>query len=129
MGRSSDAAPQVLHDSDGARLPESDRYPGPNDEKMDEDEAYEQVSKMLEEMPEPSSGAAEASEGNPDGDMHLGLLANIQDEYVKYGCHVGEVFSPPRVNVIAKKIGLRPGFSLDLNVNDPEDNKPWAMGL
>ena len=23
------------------------------------------------------------------------------------------------------KLGLIPGFSLDLSVNDPEDNEPW----
>ena len=36
-----------------------------------------------------------------------------------------EIYSPPRVNAIANMWNLLPGWSLDLMVNDPEDNKPW----
>ncbi len=39
--------------------------------------------------------------------------------------HVTEIYSPPRVNAMAEKINMNPGFSLDLTVNDPEDGMPW----
>ena len=39
--------------------------------------------------------------------------------------HVSEIYSPPRVTAIADQFGMRPGFALGLNVNDPFDNKPW----
>ena len=37
---------------------------------------------------------------------------------------VSEVYSPPRVVALAHKFGLRPGFSLDITVDD-ETGKPW----
>ena len=39
--------------------------------------------------------------------------------------HVTELHSPPRVNSMIERMGLAPGFSLDLTTNDPEDNQPW----
>ena len=36
-----------------------------------------------------------------------------------------EVYSPPRVNGLAKQLGVIPGMSLDLTVEDPDDGKPW----
>ena len=126
LGRDAgDEVPPPDGDSAGARLPPSDAYPGPNEGHMDEDDAYEQVNKMLDQMPGIDGSAAAEPSAAPGEDMNMGLIANIVSEYIKYGCHVGEVFSPPRVNVIARKIGLRPGFSLDLNINDPEDTVPW----
>ena len=67
----------------------------------------------------------------PDDDM-LGstdtrLLAQIAIEYIQYGNHISELFSPPRVTHIATKIGLKPGFALDLTQVDPEDGKPWDL--
>ena len=38
---------------------------------------------------------------------------------------ISETYSPPRVVPHAEKAGLIPGWSLDLTVNDPDDNKPW----
>ena len=40
------------------------------------------------------------------------------------GVDVSEIYSPPRVVALATRYGLRPGFSLDLSVND-ECGKPW----
>ena len=59
--------------------------------------------------------------------MNLGLLANIAIEYIKYGKHVSEVYSPPRVTHIAKKVGLSTGFALDLTQLDPDDGMPWDL--
>ena len=33
--------------------------------------------------------------------------------------------SPPRVNLMAEKLGIKPGMSLDLTVEDPDDGMPW----
>ena len=41
--------------------------------------------------------------------------------------HVSELYYPPRLNLYARELGLRPGFSLDLLVNYPVDNKPWDL--
>lgn len=38
---------------------------------------------------------------------------------------VAEAYSPPRVAVMANKIGLRGGWSLDLTTHD-EDGTPWG---
>ena len=60
---------------------------------------------------------AEEEEGeNNDSDM--GLIATIAIEYTKFGNHVSELFSPPRVTKIATKIGLHAGFALDLTQQD-----------
>ncbi len=96
---------------------------------MDEDDAYQQVNKMLDEIPDSGDSAEAVPSETPGEEIDMGMISNINSKYIKYGSHVAEVFSPPRVNVIAKKIGLSPGFSLDLNVNDPEDNRPWDFTL
>ena len=36
--------------------------------------------------------------------------------------HVSEIYSPPRINALAKKHGLVPGFALDILVNDENGN-------
>ena len=38
---------------------------------------------------------------------------------------VSEFYSPPRVTAYASRLGLSPGFALDLTVIDPDDGKPW----
>ena len=45
------------------------------------------------------------------------------------GRHVSEIYSPPRVTSYAHKLGLLPGFALDLLENDPYDNKPWDFRI
>jgi hypothetical protein len=60
-----------------------------------------------------------------DADMPVGMLAQLAIEYIKYGHHVSEIYSPLRVNRAATKIGLKPGFSLDLTETDPYDGMPW----
>ena len=57
--------------------------------------------------------------------MEVGFLAHIAIEYIKFGKHVAEVFSPPRVTSTASKIGLRAGFALDLTQVEGETGKPW----
>ena len=39
--------------------------------------------------------------------------------------HITEVYSPPRVTAMAKRMSMIPGFALDLTQLDPDDNKPW----
>ena len=38
---------------------------------------------------------------------------------------VMEVFSKPRVDGMADRLGIIPGASLDLTSIDPEDGMPW----
>ena len=51
------------------------------------------------------------------------------DELKKFGndvhYHVSEVYSPPRVTSMAKKMRLVPGMTFDLTVDDPDDGQPW----
>ena len=57
--------------------------------------------------------------------MDIGLINNINDEYVKFGHHVSEVFSPLRVIKEASKVGLSVGWALDLTQINPDDGKHW----
>ena len=72
------------------------------------------------------SGENERSEPN---DMQIGILANLAIEYIKYGKHVSELFSPPRVCRAALKIGLKPGMSFDMTETDPDDGEPWDFTI
>ena len=38
---------------------------------------------------------------------------------------VSEIYSPPRVSALARRMGLRKGFALDLTVVGPDDGRPW----
>ena len=38
---------------------------------------------------------------------------------------VMEIYSPPRVDEVARKYGLKEGYSLDLTTVDPLDGEPW----
>ena len=38
---------------------------------------------------------------------------------------VTEIFSPPRINGVAERLGIIKGISLDLTTTDPDDGKPW----
>ena len=60
-----------------------------------------------------------------DEGMDVGLLAQIAIEHIKFGVHVAEVFSPPRVTALADKVNLSAGFALDLTQVDAETGKPW----
>ena len=60
------------------------------------------------------------------------ILKNSWKEIRMYGKgaqqikqHVSELYSPPRVTAMAEKMGMIPGFALDLTVRDPEDGMPW----
>ena len=39
--------------------------------------------------------------------------------------HVSEIYSPPRITKMARKMGLAAGWALDLTEVDPDDNEPW----
>ena len=39
--------------------------------------------------------------------------------------HVSEIYSPPRITEMARKMGLEAGWALDLTEVDPDDNEPW----
>ena len=57
-------------------------------------------------------------------DLSMRLIATIASEYIKFGVHVSEVFSPPRATKLAAKVGLHPGFALDLTQSD-SDGSVW----
>jgi len=57
--------------------------------------------------------------------MDVGLLAQIAIEHIKFGVHVAELFSPPRVTALAVKVGFSAGFAFDLTQVDAETGKPW----
>jgi hypothetical protein len=40
---------------------------------------------------------------------------------------VSEVYSPHRINSVVDRMGLVPGFSLDLTTVDPGHNRPWGF--
>ncbi len=42
---------------------------------------------------------------------------------------VAEVYSPTRVTGMAEKFNLKPGWALDLTMNDPDDDKPWDFSM
>ena len=42
--------------------------------------------------------------------------------------HVSEVWSPPRVNILASQYGLQPGFSYDIQTDD-ENGNPWDFDI
>ena len=72
--------------------------------------------------------AKPAAEGSSIAEsMELGYLGQQLDKHLKLlegNMDVGELFSPPRVNQVANKFQLRPGWSLDLTTVD-EDGRPW----
>ena len=41
---------------------------------------------------------------------------------------IAEMYSPPRMVKLARQLGLRDGWSLDLTREDPDDGKPWDFG-
>ena len=57
-------------------------------------------------------------------EMDVGLLAQIAIEHSKFGVHVAEICSPPRVTALASKVNLNPGIALDLTQVDAETGKP-----
>ena len=71
----------------------------------------------------------------PDVDMatdqsnniHINMLAQVAIEYINYGAHVSEVYSPLRVGKLASKLGLSAGTSFDLTQVDPDDGQPWEL--
>ena len=88
------------------------------------DDLQEAAEMFMSDDEDIEVGDGQVPEGAGE-DVSIGLLANIAQEYIKFGKHVSEIFSPPRVTKVANKIGLRSGFALDLSVDDPEDGKPW----
>ncbi len=42
---------------------------------------------------------------------------------------VAEVYSPPRITKMARRMGLKAGWALDLTEVDPEDNQPWDFSI
>ena len=45
------------------------------------------------------------------------------------GNAVMEVFSQPRVNGMAERLGIMPGLSLDLTGIDKDDGQPWDVNV
>ena len=89
----------------------------------EDDQAFDIFMGDQGESPEPVPAPAQGR--NSEETMDVGLLASIAIEYIKFGKHVAEIYSPPRVTKVASKIGLRTGFALDLSVNNPISDKPW----
>jgi len=69
------------------------------------------------------------NESTEPADMQIGILAQLAIEYIKYGKHVSELFSPPRVCRAAFKVGLKPGMSFDMTETDPDDGEPWDFTI
>ena len=42
---------------------------------------------------------------------------------------VTEIYSPPRITAMAKKMGLKDGWALDLTETDEDDNQPWDFSI
>ena len=42
---------------------------------------------------------------------------------------VAEVYSPPRITEMARKLGMRPGWALDLTATDEDDGTHWDFSL
>ena len=80
---------------------------GQKEVEMEEEEQNEGVNSEAE-MYSPTSPASEDNASQAD-DISVGMLAAIAIEYIKYGKHVSEIYSPPRVTRIAKNIGLKSG--------------------
>ncbi|CAE7546001.1 unnamed protein product [Symbiodinium natans] len=75
---------------------------------------------------DPSAGSAG---GNGDGEIELGqltecLCAVLRDARAKGT--ISEIFSPPRVAAQAHVVGMRPGFSIDLETQRP-DGDYWDL--
>ena len=51
-------------------------------------------------------------------------LSAVVRQMKAIGADVSEIYSPPRVVALARKHGLREGFSLDLTTQD-ESGMPW----
>ena len=58
------------------------------------------------------------------GDNLGSLLNSVTMAQMREQMDVAEVYSPPRVVEMAKKMGLRAGWSLDFTTTDDEGN-PW----
>ena len=56
------------------------------------------------------------------GDEELHLLGHVASSRTP---DVAEIYSPPRVTKHAPRLGLLPGFALDLTEVGPTDGKPW----
>ena len=98
-----------------------------NETNDDDERQVEPVSDNQAFKVEPDSVMQEPGENERDepNDMNIGILAQLAIEYIKYGKHVSELFSPPRVCRAALKIGLKPGMSFDMTETDPDDGQPW----
>ena len=64
MGRSDDVAQQDQADVAPVQLPGPDVYPGPNDDHMDEDNAYEEINRMIDQMPDLGDDAGDSAESS-----------------------------------------------------------------
>ena len=119
------AARRVLS---GARARGADAEPPPplGDEDRADLNIPEAAPEQAEELYSPAS-PAEEPEG--ENDMNVGFLANLAYEYIKFGNHISEVYSPPRVAKLASKVQLTPGFSIDIREVDPDDGQPWDLNV
>ena len=58
---------------------------------------------------------------------HIGVGAQLDQTMLQMiiaGMDVAEVYSPPRVTTMAREMGLKAGWSLDLTTNDT-DGRAW----
>ena len=68
---------------------------------------------------------APAADVTIDEDMSS-IIAQIYTEQIRYGKHISEIYSPPRVTAAALARAEFPvGFALDLGETDSYDNMPW----
>ena len=80
LGKVSDAVQPPQVEAAQAPLPEFGAYPGPNDDHMDEDEAYQQVNRMLDEMPNSGDSAEAIPSEAPGEEIDMGMIPHIKSE-------------------------------------------------
>ena len=116
-----DVLEEPAQDSDG--VPEIDTAP---DVDMDIGTLYAltgdwHVAENLSSWSNKVSKSTQDEQRRWDDDVNK--MNNLLKESNMTICN--EIYSAPRVNEMARKMGTLPGFSLDLTCDDPDDGKPW----
>ena len=65
-------------------------------------------------------------ETRSEADMDI-LSLQVVLSSVEGGMDVAEMFSPPRVNIQAARLGMSTGWSMDIGTTDPWSGKAWDL--
>ena len=99
-----------------------DRNIPPNSASSSNDQIHDPIQDEIVYSPQGSESGDEVSD-----QMVMGFIAEMASEFIKYGHHVSEVYSPSRVTKLASKVNLEAGFAIDLREVDPDDGLPWDL--